>query len=57
MPLYVYKCERCNAERSDMRKVDDRHIRPICLCGNGMALQIGAVPGIVRNPAVPRRAK
>ncbi len=54
MPLYVYKCPKCNAERSDIRCVADRHDAPRCDCGEKMVLQLGATPGIVKDPAVPR---
>ena len=57
MPLYVYECTNCNAQRSDVRKIDERHDGPTCRCGAKMKLLIGATPGIVKDPAVPRRAK
>lgn len=56
MPLYSYKCAICGSERSDMRTVAERRDGPVC-CTWPMVLLIGAVPGFVRNPAVPRRAK
>ncbi len=58
MPLYVYECPICNGQRSDMRTVDDRHAGPTCdKCNWPMILVPQAVPGIVRNPAVPRRQR
>lgn len=58
MPLYVYKCEPCKTERSDMRTIAERHIGPSCdRCGFMMKLTVSAVPGIVKNPAVPRSPK
>lgn len=55
MPLYQYRCEPCRAERSDIRLVAERHDGPACdRCGKQMTLTITPVPGIVKNPAVPR---
>lgn len=58
MPLYVYKCERCDSQRSDIRTIAERNIGPSCdHCGLTMKLQVSAVPGFVKNPAVPRGGK
>lgn len=39
-----------------MRTIDERTNGPICdRCDWPMIIQIGATPGIVKNPAVPRR--
>lgn len=58
MPLYIYECPICNAQRSDVRSVAERHDGPICdRCDWPMIIVLGATPGIVRDPAVPRRQK
>ena len=57
MPLYVYSCPRCQQMRSDIRCIDQRHDGPlcdVCIPVTKMELVIGATPGIVKNPAVPR---
>ena len=62
MPFYIYKCPRCDAEREEMRPMDDRNKdRPVCYNGDvpcTMELVTAPVPGFVRNPAAgPRRSK
>ncbi len=61
MPFYTYRCPRCGAETEEMRPMDDRNVeRPLCENGDVpmvMDLVIAPVPGIVRNPAVPKRQK
>lgn len=61
MPLYQYRCPRCAAEVTEMRPMDDRNRdRPICHNGDApmvMDLIISPVPGIVKNPAVPRKSR
>ncbi len=67
MPFYLYKCPRCDAEREEMRSMDDRNRNlPLCaatrLCYNGdvpceMELVTTPVAGYVRNPAVPKRPR
>lgn len=64
-PLYVYRCPRCGVEQHDMRTVAERDDGPWCNHAGAtgydgdaqMELQIGATPGIVRDPAVPRSSK
>lgn len=57
-PLYVYECPICNAQRSDVRTIAERHDGPICRkCDWPMIIVLGATPGIVKDPAVPRRQK
>lgn len=57
MPLYVYVCSPCRKSRTDMRKIEQRHDGPKCdSCGQQMSLEIGATPGIVKNPAVPKKS-
>jgi putative FmdB family regulatory protein len=58
MPLYVYECPICNAQRSDVRTIAERKSGPQCdKCRWPMALVLSATPGIVRDPAVPRKQK
>ncbi len=61
MPFYTYRCPRSGAEAEEMRPLDDRNVeRPLCENGDVpmvMDLVIAPVPGIVRNPAVPKRQK
>jgi putative FmdB family regulatory protein len=56
MPLYDYKCPRCGVlEVNVPRKIDERHDGPECFhCKKPMDLEVGAVKGVVKNPAVPR---
>lgn len=56
MPLYTYECSLCEWRRTDMRLIAERNDGPTCdICGEeDMKLVINAVPGIVKNPAVPR---
>lgn len=56
MPAYQYKCPKCGWDKLDMRTVEERHDGPTChRCNVKMDLQVSAVVGIVRNPAVPRK--
>ncbi len=60
-PFYLYKCPRCDAETEELRPMDDRNTN-LPLCYNGdvpceMELTPSPVPGIVHNPAVPRRGR
>lgn len=57
--MYSYECKRpgCPGQASDMRKVDDRHVAPICTCGSPMRLVMAPVNGIVKNPAAPRSTR
>lgn len=59
MPLYAYKCPRCEAQCSELRAVKDRADGPLCYrCGQWkMDPIITPVAGIVRNPAVPKEPK
>lgn len=56
MPLYTYECPGCKYRATDMRVIAERHDGSKCYaCGkHKMELQIDAVRGIVRNPAVAR---
>lgn len=58
MPLYEYRCEPCNKERTDIRTIAERHEGPRCdRCKQEMNLVVSPVAGIVKNPAVPRGSK
>lgn len=58
MPAYIYTCPTCDAQRWDMRTVAERHDGPTCdRCREPMKLLIGPTPGVVRDPAVPRKQK
>lgn len=58
MPLYEYTCVPCGKQRTDMRKIEERHYGPRCdRCRKEMDLIISPVAGIVKNPAVPRGSK
>lgn len=55
-PMYTYECEPCRRLQTDMKKIDERHEAPLCRqCSQQMKLVLSATPGIVRDPAVPRR--
>ncbi len=61
MPFYLYRCPRCDATTEELRPMDDRNTN-LPLCYNHdvpveMEPTITPVPGIVRNPAVPKRSK
>lgn len=54
MPLYVYTCPRCQAQREDIRCIEQRHDGPLCdhcIPVQKMTLQIAPVRGFVKNPA------
>lgn len=61
-PFYTYRCPRCDAEREELRDMDDRNKdRPECTNHDvpvRMELELTPVPGFVRNPAAgPRRTR
>ncbi len=62
MPVYQYRCPLCDAEREEIRAMDDRK-KDLPFCTNHdaptrMELLTAPVTGIVRNPAAgPRRSK
>ena len=52
MPFYTYKCPRCDAEREEMRPMDDRNKdRPVC--ENGDASHYVGQPGGLPAGPVP----
>jgi putative FmdB family regulatory protein len=58
MPLYDYHCDGCDRGKQEMRLMAEREDAPTCdQCGEQMKLQISAVRGVVKNPAVPRESK
>lgn len=58
MPLYEYRCTRCNGGTLEMRKIEERHDAPECwTCKRPMRLRVTPVAGVVKNPAVPRSPK
>ncbi|MCE5292944.1 MAG: hypothetical protein LLG14_27425 [Nocardiaceae bacterium] len=57
MPIYSYRCD-CGDERTEIRRIKDRDKRIFCTaCGNPMRREQTVPQVIVKNPAVPRRAK
>lgn len=62
MPFYTYKCPLCDAEREELRLLDNRDLdKPRCTNHDipfAMERVTNPVAGIVRNPAAgPRRNK
>lgn len=54
MPLYVYKCPRCEALREDIRTIEERHDGPLCdMCIPVYKMELVLAPPmvIVKNPA------
>lgn len=66
MPTYTYRCYACGAEIDDTRPMEDRN-KDGPRCRNNFlhpfrapvvtTRVLSATPGIVRNPAVPRKGK
>jgi putative FmdB family regulatory protein len=48
MPIYAFKCFKCNAQRNVHFGFDDKHELE-CECGNAMSKVIGATPAIFRG--------
>jgi predicted nucleic acid-binding Zn ribbon protein len=61
MPLFTYQCPRseCQAEIKAMRCIADHANGPLCYrCGKAQMNQIlDPTPGIVKDPAVPKKSK
>ena len=52
MPAYVYHCQKCDWERSEVRKMSEREPTPACHgCGREMKQILSPVAGYVKNPA------
>jgi len=51
MMLYEYRCDQCGNELEAIRKIDDRHLGPVCpTCGETATLVIRTAPhGYVDN--------
>ena len=48
MPIYSFKCYKCNAQRNVHFGFDDKHELD-CECGHVMSKVIGATPAIFRG--------
>lgn len=48
MPIYEYKCQKCNKTHIQFAKIADRYKSPVC-CGINTTLQIKPVPGKCEN--------
>lgn len=48
MPIYAFKCFKCNAQRNVYFGFDDKQELD-CECGNAMSKVIGATPAIFRG--------
>lgn len=47
MPIYEYKCNKCNEITEDLRKVDDRDNIEICQCGGNKERAFISAPRFV----------
>jgi putative FmdB family regulatory protein len=48
MPIYDYKCEKCNATRTVTLSIDAEEYKAICSCGETM-VRVYAVAGVRFN--------
>jgi putative FmdB family regulatory protein len=48
MPIYGFKCFKCNEQENVYFGFDDKH-EVTCKCGNTMSKVIGATPAIFRG--------
>lgn len=56
MPIYEYHCARCDHVTSELRSMATRDKPAPCeKCGCASKRVVSATPGIVKNPAVPRK--
>jgi putative FmdB family regulatory protein len=47
MPAYDFRCDKCGAVRTEVRKVDDRNDPvPACECGGTFERAYDSAPGI-----------
>lgn len=57
MPVYEYRCNKCGEEHAELRYIKQRMVARRCKCGGYCKQILSPTPGIVKNPAVPRRGK
>ncbi len=43
MPNYLYKCPKCNKEKTVNKPMDRSNEKEICICGNEMKKQMGTL--------------
>lgn len=56
MPFYSYRCKR-NHTQDELRSIEQRNDPLKCsTCGGKMTLELSPTPGVVKNPAVHKRA-
>ena len=51
MPIYEYRCQKCDKLSSEYRSVDLRNLAPVCSCGGETAKVISAPSMVIPDIA------